>query len=103
VLEHRPGQGIPLSEEARSQGTTFTQLGHCRINGADGLTVQLLRPDTMPAIGRTLHLAVVRVLWPLQPSIIDPKQFADVAAVIVRMFAAASTELAAIKARKRPL
>ena len=42
-----------------------TQLGHCRINGADDLTVQLLSPEPMPAIRRTLHPAVVRVLWPL--------------------------------------
>jgi hypothetical protein len=45
----------------------------------------------------------VRIVWPLQPTIVDPNRFPEVAAAVVRMFAAASTELAAIKARKRPL
>jgi hypothetical protein len=81
----------------------ITVLASCQLNGAESVTVQLLRTETMPALERTLHPAVVRVLWPLQPSIMDPQQFPDTAGMIVRMFAAASTELASMRARKRPL
>lgn len=77
----------------------ITVLASCQLNGAESVTVQLLRTEDMP----TITPGIVRVLWPPQPTIIDPKHFPDVAAGIVRMFAAASTELAAIRARKRPL
>jgi hypothetical protein len=80
-----------------------TQLGHIHINVADELFVQLIRSEDLPAANATASRAVVRIRWPLQPSIIDPKQFPDVAAGIARMFAAASTELVSIRARKRPL
>ena len=72
-----------------------TQLAHTNINGADEVTVQLIRPVADPAI--------VRIVWPPLPTVVTPQRFPEIAAVIVRMFAAASTELAAIKARKRPL
>jgi hypothetical protein len=81
----------------------ITVLASCQLNGAESVTVQLLRTEDMPAVNRTITPGIVRVLWPPQPTIIDPKQFPDVAAGIVRMFATASTELAAIRARKRPL
>jgi len=57
----------------------------------------------MSAVVRTAHPGVIRIVWPLQPTIVDPQRFPEVAAAIVRMFAAASTELAAIKSRKRAL
>jgi hypothetical protein len=44
---------------------------------------------------------MVRVVWPLQASLIDPKAFPDAAAVIARLFAEAATALASIKARRR--
>ena len=81
----------------------ITPLATAQINGADELLVQLIRPGDMPAVNRTASPAVVRILWPLQPTVVDPQRFPEVAAVIARMFASASTELAAIKARKRPL
>jgi hypothetical protein len=80
----------------------ITVLASCQLNGAESVTVQLLKTEDMPAVNRTISPGIVRVLLPDHPSIIDPKQFPDAAAVIVRMFAAASTELARIKARKRP-
>ena len=43
----------------------ITVLASCQLNGAESVTVQLLRTETMPALERTLHPAVVRVLWPL--------------------------------------
>ena len=63
--------------------------------------MQLIRSEDLPAANRTASRAVVRILWPLQPSIIDPKQFPDAAAGIVRMFASASTEVASIRTRER--
>ena len=72
-----------------------TELASAQINGADSITVQLIRPEYDPAI--------VRIVWPLQPTVTDPKRFPEMAAAIVRVFAAASTELAANKARRRRL
>jgi hypothetical protein len=63
-----------------------------QLNGADQVTVQLIRPEHDPAI--------VRILWPLQPTVTDPKRFPEMAAMLARLFATASTELAAIKARR---
>jgi hypothetical protein len=67
-------------------------LAHGQIN-RDQLAVELVEPDGMPAI--------VRIVWPAQPTIVDPRRFPEVAASIARLFATASTELARIKATKR--
>ena len=69
-----------------------TELASSQINGADQLTVQLIRPNADPAI--------VRIVWPAQPTVVTPQRFPGAAAAIVRMFAAASTELARIEARR---
>ena len=55
----------------------------------DMLTVELIRPDSMPA--------VVRVVWPAKPSVTapTPKALAALAAAMVRTSAEAQTELAA--------
>jgi hypothetical protein len=44
---------------------------------------------------------VVIVQWPLQPTVLHPRRFPETAAMIARLFATASTELARIKSRKR--
>jgi hypothetical protein len=59
----------------------------------DHLKVELVEPDTMPAM--------VRVVWPAAPSVIDPKRFPDTAAVIAQLFARAHIVLAAIRAERR--
>ena len=69
-----------------------TDLARARINGADTITVQLIRPEHDPAI--------VRILWPLQPTVTDHQRFPEMAAMLARLFATASTELARIKARR---
>jgi hypothetical protein len=66
--------------------------------GADELSVQLVRPR-MPAIERTLKPTVVRIVWPLKPTIVDPQRFPDIAAMLTRLFATAAIELASIKAK----
>jgi hypothetical protein len=79
----------------------YRQSAGARLNGADQLTVQLIRPATMPAIERTLSPAVISIVWPPLPSVVTPQRFPEVAAAVARLFAAAATELAAIKAQKR--
>ena len=58
-----------------------TVLATTQLNGADSITVQLIRPTADPAI--------VRVLWPTLPTVVTPQRFPESAAAIVRMFAAA--------------
>jgi hypothetical protein len=54
----------------------------------DTLTVELIRPDSMPA--------AVRIVWPPQPSVTAPTPKA-LAAAMVRCMAEAQTELAKIR------
>jgi hypothetical protein len=70
----------------------ITPLASADINH-DHLKVELVEPDAMPAM--------VRTVWPPAPSIIDPKRFPDTAATIAKLFATAATALAAIKAHRK--
>ena len=45
--------------------------------------------------------AVVRIVWPPQSTIVNPKHFPEVAAMLTRLIAEAATTLAQIKARRR--
>jgi hypothetical protein len=56
----------------------------------DQLKVELIEPDTMPAM--------VRVVWPTAPTVIDPKRFPEVAAAVAQLFARAHIVLASLKA-----
>ena len=79
-----------------SQSSPITMLGESQITGSshDVISVQLVAPAApdLPAF--------VQVSWPLQPSVIDPKDFGDSAAAVVKLFSAAHVELARIKARR---
>jgi hypothetical protein len=79
-----------------------TQLAYCQLTPTDELAVQLLRPR-MPAVERTLHRAVVRIVWPVQPTVVDAREFQETAAVVVKLFAGAATELSRIRATYRDL
>jgi hypothetical protein len=70
----------------------ITPLASSQINH-DHLKVELVEPDTMPA--------VVRIVWPMQPTVVDPNRFPDVAAAIAQLFARAHIVLAAIRAERR--
>jgi hypothetical protein len=70
----------------------ITPLASAQINH-DHLKVELVEPDTLPA--------VVRIVWPPQPTVVDPRPFPDVAATIAQLFARAHVVLAAIKAKRR--
>jgi hypothetical protein len=55
--------------------------------------VELVEPQDMPA--------VVRIVWPPKPTIIDPQAFPDTASEIARLFARSHVVLAALKAERR--
>jgi hypothetical protein len=71
-----------------------TTLAEGQLTAVGTITIELVEADETPA--------VVIVQWPLQPTVLHPKRFTETAAMIARLFATASTELARIKAR-RPL
>jgi hypothetical protein len=50
----------------------------------------VIEPDGMPAM--------VRILWPPQPTMFDPRRSPDTAATIAQLFARAHIVLAALKA-----
>ena len=58
----------------------------------DQLVVELVEPDSMPAM--------VRMVWPAHPSIIDTGAFPDTAATIAQLFARAHIVLAALRAQR---
>ena len=73
-----------------SQSSPITPLAGAQI-GHDRIAVELVEPHSMPA--------VVRVVWPPKPTVIDPKAFPDAAATIAQLFARAHIVLAALKAQ----
>ena len=70
----------------------ITPLASGQVNH-DHLKVELVEPDSMPAM--------VRIVWPAAPTIVDPKAFPDTAATIAQLFARAHIVLAALKAGKQ--
>ena len=71
----------------------ITPLASSQINHDQQLKVELVEPDTLPAM--------VRIVWPDKPTIVDPKRFPDVAAAVAQLFARAHIVLAAIRAERR--
>lgn len=67
----------------------ITPLASAQINH-DHLSVELVEPDGMPAL--------VRIHWPPQPTVVDPKRFPDIAAAVAQLFARAHIVLAGLKA-----
>jgi hypothetical protein len=70
----------------------ITPLASSQINH-DQLKIELVEPDAMPAM--------VRIVWPDAPTIVDPKRFPETAATIAQLFARAHIVLAAIRAERR--
>jgi hypothetical protein len=73
--------------------TKQTTLGESQITPSDTISVELIAPDSMPAI--------VKITWPLQPTVCDPRRFPEIAATIARLFAQAATTSTQIRARRR--
>jgi hypothetical protein len=70
----------------------ITPLASAQINH-DTITIELVEPDSRPPM--------VRVVWPLQASLIDPKRFPDSASAVATLFARAHIVLAALNAGKQ--
>ena len=73
--------------------TQSTILSSGTINGADTLTIELIQPNSMPA--------VVRITWPTAATITTPAHYLEVASAAMRLLAEASTTLARIRASRR--
>ena len=73
--------------------TKSTTLSTGPINGAEVITVELIQPDSMPA--------VVRIVWPTALTITTPARDLEVASTAMRLLAEASTTLARIRASRR--
>lgn len=73
--------------------SNITQLASAQLTASDSVAVELVEADETPA--------VVIVRWPLKASVIHPQRFPDVAATVAKLFAEASTKLAAIKAMRK--
>jgi hypothetical protein len=59
----------------------------------DVVSIELVEPDSMPPM--------VRITWPLQPTITTSARYLEVASTAMRLLAEASTTLARIKASRR--
>lgn len=59
--------------------TQSTILSTGRINGADTITIELIQPDSMPA--------VVRIVWPTAPTITTPARYLEVTSAAMRLLA----------------
>jgi hypothetical protein len=73
--------------------TQSTILSSGRINGADTLTIELIQPDSTPA--------VVRIVWPTSATITTPARYLEVASASMRLLAEGSTTLTRIRASRR--
>jgi hypothetical protein len=74
--------------------SSTTPLASGTINASgDTIEVVLVQPADVPA--------VIRIIWPLWPTVADPRRYAEVAAAAMRLLANASTELARRKAARR--
>jgi hypothetical protein len=72
-----------------SPSSPTTPLASAQINH-DELTVELVEPVGKPAM--------VRIVWPPQSTVVDPRRFPDVAAAVAQLFARAHIVLASLKA-----
>jgi hypothetical protein len=61
--------------------------------GHDRVSVELVEPDGMPAM--------VRILWPAAPTVVDPRRYADTASAVMRLLAKANVELVRLRAARR--
>jgi hypothetical protein len=63
------------------------------LNGSDHLKVELIEPTGKPPF--------VAITWPTATTITTPANYDNVAAVAMRLLAAASVQLAALKVHRR--
>jgi hypothetical protein len=71
----------------------ITPLASGQLTATDTITVELGERTEKPAL--------VKIAWPLHPTMVDTGDFPNVAAAIAQLFARAHVVLAAIKAERR--
>jgi hypothetical protein len=78
-----------------SQSSPITTLAESQITRSpqDVLSIELIEPDGMPAM--------VRITWPLQPTVVDPQRFSAAGEAAVKVFAAAVVALARVRRDRR--
>jgi hypothetical protein len=91
-LQLLTGRETHLSRK-RVPVTQSTILSSGPINGGDALTIEMIQPESMPA--------VVRIVWPTAATITTPRHYLEVASAAMRLLAEASTTLARIRASRR--
>jgi len=69
-----------------------TQLASGTFHGVDQLSIELREPDDAPA--------TIWLIWPAQPTVTDPKRLNITINAVMAILARASTQHAAIKARR---
>ena len=90
--DHLGAELTHLSREA-SPSDQSTILSSGPINGADTLTIEVIQPDSIPAL--------VRIVWPTAATISAPAHYLQVASAAMRLLAEASTTLARIRSSRR--
>jgi hypothetical protein len=71
-----------------------TTVGEAQVTPSphDVIEIQLVEPAGMPP--------TVTITWPLQPTVINPEKFGELAGALVKMFSEAHVTLARLRARK---
>jgi hypothetical protein len=92
VLTHPPGLEPDCEGVEPVSNHPITPLASSEIHH-DQLKIELVEPETMPAM--------VRIVWPPQPTVVDPKRFPDIAAAIAQLFTRAHIVLAALKTERK--
>jgi hypothetical protein len=78
-----------------------TPLSRWRIDAAEQLAIELIRPSGLNALSRTVNPSIVRIVWPTTPTEFQPQHFANAAAIACQVFASASIELTRLQAVKK--
>jgi hypothetical protein len=76
-----------------------TPLAQGQITPVSAILIELHEDADTPAAARERGLVLIS--WPLQPTMIDPAQFRDTAAAMVKLFSDAHIALAGIRGRRR--
>jgi hypothetical protein len=71
----------------------ITELASAQLTAIHQLVIELIEADETPA--------VIIIRWPAKATVLHPRRFRDTASIAARLFAEASTVLAAIKANRR--
>ena len=83
----------PSTEWRPAESNYVTELARGDINAADELFVELIKPADMPAM--------IRITWPPQPTIMQPRRFAEIASEAMRILGRANVALTQFRRVRR--